>query len=134
MKSNVLFAHDRDVKKMHIGWRFYHLSKEPPHKYKGGIILEKNMLKLRSGNKEWSIPYEKIKDLYSGFDRIFKRRMSIFRPLRITYQTNKRKATIYLFVDFHKDMYLSIPVWTIPKTKNEAWLDALKRKITNLQR
>lgn len=130
MRNNVLFVHDKEIKRMSIGWRFYHLFKEPPHKYKGKIILEKNVLKLRSGNKKWCIPYEKIKDLHLGFDEIFKRRMSVFKPLRIKYQTDGKKATIYLFVNFHAAAYFAFTVlWWIPKTKNKELFSALKRNV-----
>ncbi|GAI47691.1 unnamed protein product, partial [marine sediment metagenome] len=29
--ERVLFAHGKEIRRMNIGWRFYHLFKEPPH-------------------------------------------------------------------------------------------------------
>lgn len=131
MKGRVLFAYEEDVKGMGFGWQFYYIFKKPPHKHEGHVILGRDALKLKGDDGlEANIPYGKIKGLYLGFDESFKRRMSIFRPLRIRYQTDGGEDTVYLFVGFHRAMYLfSLRAWPIPKTKNGIWLDALKRKV-----
>ncbi len=130
MKGRVLFAHEEDIKGMGPGWQFYHIFKKPPHKHGGHVILGGDALELKGDDRsEDNIPYGKIKDLHLGFDGIFKRRMSVFRPLRIKYQTDGGEDTVYLFVGFHGAMYFSLQTWTILKTENGIWLDALKRKV-----
>lgn len=47
MESRVLFVRGKEIRRMNIGWRFYHLFKEPPHKYKGKITLGKDALTLK---------------------------------------------------------------------------------------
>lgn len=130
MKDRVLFAYEEDIKRMGAGWQFYHIFKKPPHKHEGHVILGIGALKLKGDDGSGgNIPYGKIKGLHLGFGKIFKRRMSIFRPLRIRYQTDGREDTVYLFVGFHKAIYFtSFKMWTIPKTKNGIWFDALKEK------
>ena len=129
MKDRVLFAYEEDIKMMGAGWQFYHIFKKPPHKHEGHVILGRGALELKGDDGSGgNIPYGKIKGLYLGFDEIFKRRMSVFRPLRIKYRTDGREDTVYLFVGFHRVMYFSLQTWTIPKTKNGIWLDALKEK------
>lgn len=136
MKGEVLFAYEEDIKGMGVGWQFYHIFKKPPHKHGGHVILGGDTLKLRGGDgSEAGIPYGKIKDLYMGFDEIFKRRTSIFRPLRIKYRTDGGEDTVYLFVGFHKVMYFfQLKAWTIPKTENKAWFNALKQKTAVVKR
>ena len=130
MKDRVLFTYEEDIKGMGSGWQFYHIFKTPPHKHEGYVILGRNSLELRADELEVNIPYKKIKNLHLGFDEIFKRRMSIFRPLRIKYQADGGEDTVYLFVGFHTARYFfSLRAWPIPKTKNGIWLDALKRKV-----
>jgi len=131
MKNKVLFAYKNDIKGMDTRWQFYHIFREPPHKYEGHVILGRNSLKLRADELEVNILHKNIKDLRMVFDETFKRRTSIFRPVRIRYQTNGGEDTVYLFVGFHKAMYFfSLRAWPIPKTENKAWLNALKRKLT----
>lgn len=136
MESRVLFIHGKEIRRMNIGWRFYHLFKEPPHKYRGKITLGKDALMLKGmdikRDEEFGIeiPCEKIEDLLFGFDDVFKRRMSILKPLRIRYQTDGERSTVYLFIDFRKAVFLfSLRAWVIPKTKNKDWLFALRKKL-----
>jgi hypothetical protein len=132
MKDSVLFARDKDIIEMGIGWRFYHLFKEPPYMHRGEITLGKDALKLRlrknTHNRELNLPYKKIKGLHWGFDNVFKRRMCAFRPLKIKYQTNRGMNSIYLFIGFYKTTYFSLRAWTIPKTRNKDWFSAIKKK------
>lgn len=121
---------------MNIGWRFYYLFKEPPHKYRGKLTLGKDALTLKGldikRDEEFGIeiPYEKIEDLHFGFDDVFTRRMSILKPLRIRYRSNGERSTVYLFIDFHKAaVFFSLRAWVIPITKNKDWLFALRKKL-----
>ena len=63
--ERVLFVHGKEIRRMNIGWRFYHLFKEPPHKYRGKITLGKDALMLKGmdikRDEEFGIeiPYKK---------------------------------------------------------------------------
>lgn len=131
MKDKAVFAREDEIKQMNVGWQFYHIFKKPPHKHEGVITLEKTALKIQN-KKKINIPYKKIVDLHLGFDDVFKRRMSPFRPLRIKYRADKKDVVIYLFVGFRVAAIFSLRAWPIPQTKNQHWLNLLEGKTADL--
>lgn len=111
--ENTLMAYEEDIKnRSWIDWLKAHTSGfKPLHRYEGTLELTDDELIFtgidikEEGKLNLRIPLKSIKDVYLGFDNIFKGREERAwpwnKPLRIKYQYGGSEKTIYLFAHFH---------------------------------
>ena len=111
--ENSLMAYEEDVKnRTWIDWVKAHTTGfKPLHRYEGTLEINNSHIIFRGRDvkedKEFhlEIPIEDIKDVYYGFDEVFRMREERAapwnKPLRIKYKSGNDEKTIYLFAHFH---------------------------------
>ncbi len=111
--ENTLIAYEEDIKNANIcEWITAHTTGfNPLHRYIGALEVKEGKLvfkgKDRISGREFSlnIPFENIKEIYLGFDEVFRRRDERApwnKPLRIKYMEEGKVKTIYVFASFKR--------------------------------
>ena len=116
--ENTLLAFEQDIRDRGFwDWIKAHTSfMKPLHRYSGMLSFESQVLvfhgqdKKGNGKLNLQIPLNSVTDIHFDFDDVFRRSedrqlgLAGFKPLRITYQENNKKRTVYLFASFHRSM------------------------------
>ena len=95
----------------------------PLHSHQGEIILTEGGLSI-VGDVNLHININEFEQLYLGFDEVFTRAMVknfglFWQPLRIVYNNNYHRKTIYLVVDYK--MF---------SAKNKLWFNTLQQVLS----
>jgi hypothetical protein len=124
-------AYEEDIKERRFGDRLKaHISfLKPLHRYQGDITLLEDKIIFKGkdtktkGHHSLEIDKSELKDVYLGFDDVFKRieDRSIgfaFKPLRLKFVKNNREFTTYFIIHFKR---------TMRTTKNEEWYEEIEK-------
>ncbi len=113
--GKTLLAYEEDIKNAGIcDWITSHTTGfSPLHRYEGTLEVIEDERKLVFRGKDKStgkdfvlyIPFSKIRDVYLGFDEVFRiwdERAPWNKPLRIKYEEDGKFKTVYIFVAFKR--------------------------------
>ena len=130
-RAKALLAYQEDIKrKSLVDWFLAHVSfLKPLHRYEGEIKLTNEKLifqgkdKKNNSSHKLEISKEEIKEIYLGFDEVFKRSEDrslglTFKPLRITFEKNGKLKIAYFIINFKR---------ITRTTDNKKWFELLER-------
>jgi len=130
-EGKALMAYEEDIEQRDIlDWVKAHTSfLKPLHRYEGDIVLLEDKIVFKGKDtkteSDYSVEINKgeVRDVYLGFDDVFKRREDRslglgFQPLRLKFTRDDKEYTMYLIIDFNR---------VLRTTKNKEWYKEFER-------